>query len=156
LLGIYANEAERRDAALELRWGRITGLLLRGQALVTDDVSRRKLIEQIARDAPHASQKLARNAEGDFSPDNYVQRFPTFEATQAAGSSGRTLSGLAEAWRKAALARGTTKRDAKRMSRVMLRFGQWLGHDELARVSRQDAVRWATTTRRLAASRSAS
>lgn len=136
-------------AGLSLRFGRLADFLLRTHHLVTDADSRWKLIERLSLDMPHAAEKLARNADADFTPDTYGQRFPAFEAaseaTTPSDNSHTSLSGLAEAWHEAAIARHVTKRDAKRFRRVLERFSAWLGHDDAGRVTHRDVVRWADT-----------
>lgn len=60
--------------------------------------------------------------------------------------SDQTLSGLAEAWRVAALSRKVRTRDAKRWKAVVLRFQKWLGHDDLRLVVASDVQRSRTIT----------
>lgn len=143
---IAADDAERREKTLKLRFGRIADAILNKHALNTDSDSRYALIERLSIDLPAAAEKLARNADSDFSPDDYSRRFPLFETERASvpAPSGHSLRDLAEDWRLAAIARGVTERDAKRMSRVVLRFADWLGHDDANRVERADIVRWTT------------
>jgi integrase len=141
-LGIYKNDAERQQAAMAKRFGRIADALLTRHHLITDDQSRWRLIERLSADLPKAAEKLSRNADGDFSPDTYAQRFPAWEAPDTSDASKRSLSGLAEAWREAAIARKVSPRGAKLMSRVVLRFAKWLGHDDTHRVTRQDVLNW--------------
>lgn len=139
------NHAERRREAMERRFGRMADIILARRSIVTDGESRWKLIERLSLDMPKAGEKLARNADGDFAPDQYAQRFPAWEDGKQNVPKGHTLSGLAQAWHDAALARDVTKRDAERFRRVVLRFAEWLGHDDATRVTRPDAVRWADT-----------
>jgi site-specific recombinase XerD len=142
MLGIYKDHGERRATAMEQRFGRLADALLAKHNLVTDDASRWKLIERLSIDMPQAAEKLARNADGDFSPDAYAQRFPPLERPTDRPTTTGKLTELAEAWRQAALARGLTKRDARKMSMVMLRFAAWLDHDDASRVTYADVVRW--------------
>lgn len=141
---IAQDHAERREITMELRFGAIADAILIRNTIQSDEDSRWRLIERLSLDMPEAAEKLARNADGDFSPDAYSQRFPKLEAANtSAGATGpHSLRVLAEDWRVAAIARGVTERDAKRMSRVVLRFADWLGHDDAARVDRTDVVRW--------------
>ena len=152
-LGIYDTDEEQRRAGLEMRWGRVADLLMQRHHVVTDANSRRQLIEQLARDLPHAADKLARNADGIYSPDQYDNnRFPSREAITTdkaeTTASNRTLTSLAEAWRAAKISLGKNPRGPKKMSQVMVRFAKWLGHDDATKVKRQDVVKW--TDERLA------
>ena len=62
---------------MEQRFGRIVDAMLVREGVVTDHESRWKVIEAVARDLIEAAEKLARNADGDYSPDTYVSRFPS-------------------------------------------------------------------------------
>jgi hypothetical protein len=61
---------------MEQRFGPLADAALAREGIVTDDDSRWKLIEALARDLTEAAKKLARNANGDYSPDTYADRFP--------------------------------------------------------------------------------
>ena len=140
LIGL--DEKALRKHSLEQRFGKMVDASLIQQQVVTDDASRDRLLEYLSRDLTEAAEKLARNADGDYTTDGYAKRFPDWKSSGAAEASNRTLTGLAEAWRQYAIARMVSARDAKRMSRVLLRFAQWLGHDDAKRVTRTDVVRW--------------
>jgi 5-methylcytosine-specific restriction protein A len=66
-LVITKNETERREFSMEQRFGGLTDATLTREGIVTDDDSRRKLIEALARDLTEGAKKLARNADGDYS-----------------------------------------------------------------------------------------
>jgi hypothetical protein len=133
---------DRRRASMELRFGAMTDALLRKEGLVTDEESRWRVIEALGRDLTAAAEKLARNAGGDYSPDKYAERFPAREASERSGLGSRSLGALVEAWEKASLARGMRPRDVKRWRSVLLRFREWLGHDDLDRVRLTDVQGW--------------
>jgi hypothetical protein len=61
---------------MEQRFGGLADATLTEEGIVTDDDSRWKLIEALARDLTEAAKKLARNADHDYSPDTYVNAFP--------------------------------------------------------------------------------
>ncbi|BCA18143.1 hypothetical protein BDHH15_13580 [Bradyrhizobium diazoefficiens] len=140
-LGIHRSQEERRRASLEERFGRMADIFLTRRGVVTDHESRWKLIEWASRDLSEAARKLSRNADGDFSPDDYAKRFQPFEPTPSK-ATGRSLTALAVAWHKAALDRGVTKRDADRIKRRFEVLIEFLGHDDASRVSKQDIIRW--------------
>ena len=112
------------------------------EGIVTDDDSRWKLIEALARDLTEAAKKLARNADGDYSPDRYADRFPRLNELKAVPQTRRTLTALADAWHTHSLSRGMRPRDAKRWKAVVLRFKDWLGHDDLSRVTPERVQAW--------------
>lgn len=67
---------------MEARFGKLTDAFLAGRGVVTDAESRWKLIEKASIDLSEAARKLARNAEGDYTPDDeYVRRQSSFGET---------------------------------------------------------------------------
>ena len=141
-LGIYKNEGERRDADMENRFGAIVDATLTREAIIVDEDSRWQVIEAVARDLTEGVKKLARNADGDFTPDTYVNRFPLPTALNVSVQTSKSLTGLADAWHTDALSRGARKRTAKRWKPIVLRFKDWLGHDDLGRITPADVQRW--------------
>jgi integrase len=61
---------------------------------------------------------------------------------RTSSQDGRKLTELAEAWHKAALDRKVRLRDAKRWRAVVVRFQEWLGHDDLSRVTPEKVQAW--------------
>lgn len=116
-LGIYKSDEERRGADMENRFGAIVDATLTREGVVTDEDSRWLVIEAVARDLTAGVKKLARNADGDFTPDTYVHRFPPPTALRVSVQTGKSLTGLADAWHTDALSRGARKRTAKRGNR---------------------------------------
>ncbi|WP_426612492.1 hypothetical protein [Bradyrhizobium sp. McL0616] len=141
-LGIFKDEGERRDTDMESRFGGIVDATLTREAVFTTEDSRWQVIEAVARDLTEGVKKLARNADGDFTPDTYVNRFPQPTALHVSVHTGKSLTGLADAWHTAALARGTRKRTGKRWKPILLRFKDWLGHNDLGRIAPADVQRW--------------
>jgi integrase len=139
---IAKNDAERQAISMEHRFGGLADATLLAEGIVTDDDSRWKLIEALARDLTEVAKKLARNADGDYSPDTYVTRFPAPTTAKPSAQMGHSLTGLADAWHTAALARGVRSRDAKRWRLVVLRFKKWLNHDDLRRVTLEKVQAW--------------
>jgi hypothetical protein len=141
-LGIFKDEGERRDADMEKRFGAIVDSVLIRESVFTTEDSRWSVIEAVARDLTKSAEKLARNADADFSPDAYVNRFPPPTVLHVSSHTGKSLTGLADAWHTAALARGVRPRDAKRWKNVVRRFKEWLTHDDLSRVTPEKVQAW--------------
>src|SRR3569833_3679520 len=131
-LGISRNGAEKRKLSMEARCGGIADATLRHEAIITDAESRWKLIEALARDMTEAAEKLARNADGDYSPDIYANRFPAAGEIRGDAPTGKKLTELMDAWYAASGPRGTRGRTANRWKRGMVRFIEWLGHDDIS------------------------
>ncbi|UYO48791.1 hypothetical protein KQX64_23305 [Rhodopseudomonas palustris] len=141
VLGIHKTPEERRRVSMEARFGKMTDAYLTGRGVITDLESRWKLIERASVDLAKVAEKLARNADGDYTPDTYGARFPPFEE-QVADAPKRSLASLVEAWHNAALHRGVRKRDADRIKSRFEMLITFLQHDDVARVTKQDIVRW--------------
>lgn len=141
-LGIHRSSTDRIRAAMEQRFGKIIDACLVGRGIVTDAESRWKLIDMASRDLSVMARRLARAADGDFTPDEYPKRFVKFEEDAAKPSPRRSLTGLVEAWYKAALHRNVRKRDAARIKQRFEKLIEFLQHDDAGRVSKQDIVRW--------------
>lgn len=141
-LGIHKTQADRIRACIEQRFGKIADTFLSARGIVTDAESRWKLINMASRDLTVMALRLARNAEGDFTPDEYPKRFPKFTQHSAQDKAQRTLTALVQAWHKAALDRGLVRRDADRIKRRFEVLIKFLGHDDAGRVTKQDIIRW--------------
>lgn len=139
-LGIFDDDAERRILSMEARFGGLVDGLMTAQGVFATDKSRWRLIEMFSTDLAAAAEKLARNAEGDYSPDGYVKRFPAFVREEETATS--SLTGIAVAWYNAALARGTKKKSAKTFRAIAERFAEFLGHDDARRVTRANVLQW--------------
>jgi len=151
-LGIFPNKGERITADLEHRFGGLADATLHHANILTDADSRQSLINALSRDLSEASKKLARNADGNYSPDAYANRFPPPSEVQPSPLCEQqpvhTLTGLAEAWYADALSRGVRLRDANRWKSVALRFHTWLesqpaplSHD-LSRITPANVQLW--------------
>lgn len=141
-LGIHKSPHDRRRASMEQRFGKMTDAFLLHRGIVTDAASRWSLIEWGSTTLSEAAKKLARNSDGDFTPDDeYIKRFPKFDQ-QPADDAKRSLTALAEAWHKTALDRDVIKRDADRIKARFLMLVAFLKHDDIGRVTKADIVRW--------------
>lgn len=141
-LGIFDDEAERRAVSMETRFGGIVDGALRSQGAFTTDKSRWRLIEMLSTDLTAAAEKLARNADGDYTPDDYAKRFPAFTGSAEVADTTHSLTGIATAWYNASLANGIKKKTAKTYRAIVGRFAAFLGHDDERRITRADVLRW--------------
>jgi site-specific recombinase XerD len=134
------KEAQRR-ASIEDRFGEMVDAFLAKRGLHVDDDSRWRLLDRASTDLAEAAKKLARNADGDYSPDDYAKRFPAFEHPRSDAPS-HSLTELVTAWRNAAQDRGVKKRDADRIEARFCKLIAFLKHDDARRVTKRDIVRW--------------
>lgn len=76
-LGIHRSAEDRRRKSMEKRFGKMTDAFLVRRGIMTDAGSRWKLIDMASLDLSEAVKKLARNADGDFTPDDAIGSFHT-------------------------------------------------------------------------------
>lgn len=88
--------------------------------------------------------RLRQNAEGDFSPDEYVKRFPSADwrpaATVGPVPARVTLTQLVDAW--ATRLKKPKPQTEKRYRGVVKDFIAYLGHEDAEKVTDMDLVRW--------------
>ena len=63
---IANDDTERQAISMEQRFGGLADATLTAESVFTDDDSRWRLIEALARDLTSTAKKLARNADGDY------------------------------------------------------------------------------------------
>lgn len=141
---LLMSDAERRQERirrLEKRYGKLLNWVLAQHALVVATEDRLKLLEQVAKDAPAASRKLARNADGDYSEDAYAQRFPKLDLKSAAvpAAPALTWESLITNWTRVNAPREATIRQWRR---IIEKFAAFIGKDNPADVTASDVRRW--------------
>lgn len=107
--------------------------------------SRSKLLAAILRELPPAREAAARTLAGDYTPDPRIAQFPPLEAappTHQALTPGLSLTGLAEDWWREASAAGITLSTYEGYAATFRRLSEFLGHDDAARVTPADVVRY--------------
>lgn len=102
------------------------------------------------------AETMMRRSRGDYGPDDYAARYPTADTVALHSAASQVVTGPADgaAATFEALVRGYCRErgidpDAKpviegydRRSRFACRLAEFLGHDDAAAVTAQDAVRW--------------
>ncbi|KAB0264357.1 tyrosine-type recombinase/integrase [Microvirga brassicacearum] len=79
----FGTESEIKAAAIEERFGGWVDILLSKENLVVDSETRTRLLNAVAFSFDAAALRLAKNADGDYSPDAAASRFPAWEAPLA-------------------------------------------------------------------------
>lgn len=141
---LKAGEPEDLEPALGPLVDRL--LLKRGIAAV-DEPSRHLLLRAFALALQDAFERRARNAAGDYSPDPKSERFPEWRSPQPAdpptpSPSRSTLTGLVELWWSEAKAGGRKASTYESYRNTVKRFTAFLGHDDAARVTADDVLRF--------------
>jgi len=131
-----------RLGMLNRRFGPIVDAILLREGVLCDEDSRNRLLWAFSRALSEATDKLKRNAEGDYTPDPTASRFPDWKGTQAQRTTkptSLTFDDLLERW----------KREAKRANSSIVSFNHHvgdfkthLGHNDVRRVTRSDVVAW--------------
>jgi integrase len=90
--------------------------------------------------------KLARNAEGDYSPDPAAEKRPKWTPstapTTASATAGATLTGILDGWWKEAKATGRKPSTHESYSNTVAGLVTFLGHDDAKLVTPDDIVRF--------------
>lgn len=133
----------RTSASLEQWFGPLVDIELARKGLVVDDEGRERVLGQVAAAMDLSAERLERYALGDYSPDEYVERFPEWKPSQPAAptpNASVSISGLLEGWWKEAQATGKTASTYDSYSRTVRLFTDFLKHDDATRVTPEDVV----------------
>lgn len=122
--------------------------ILTAQGITADPASVRQAAEVWAREQIHFAQIMARRAGGDWRVSDGSERFPGV-ATEVAEAPKVPLGVLLNGW---AAETGKTGKALYDRERTVAAFVAFLGHDDAAKVTADDVVRWKEA--RIAAGRS--
>jgi integrase len=146
-LARQVHERALSDPSWTEQWfgASVNELLLR-KGLVVDDESRTALLKEVGRVFIDASDRLEKNAHGDYSADANAARFPVWNSNAPAPSvpgarcSGSlTFDGLFEKWRREREPSSSTVTTWRSYVRAL---GKHVGHDDPSRVTKADIVAW--------------
>jgi integrase len=138
-------EALEDHRSLERAFGYWVDNLLAKEGIVTDLQSRTSLLYETARVLTEAAERLRRNANGDYSQDRTVARFPewtgaeTSPADKANGRTSLTLWELFDRWKRESEPAASTIGTWKGYVRALEAH---LGHDDVRRITKPDIVAW--------------
>ena len=131
-----------RLAMLDLRFGPFVDAVLVREGVICDDDSRNRLLNAFAQAMSEATDKLKRNAEGNYAADPAAARFPEWKGNKkeaAPKTSDLTFDDLLVRW----------KRENKRAASSIVSFNHHvadfqnhLGHNDVRRVSKPNVVEW--------------
>ena len=116
--------------------------------VATDDASKRHLSHLLIKRLSQALALHRKHMRGDFSPDPLRVKLPEWESlTQGTVSAGRhaavSLAGLLDAWKVVASVKPRVIRETQYAVDMLKKF---VGHDDAAKVNRDDLIRWRTAT----------
>lgn len=140
---------EPKARPLERAFGAIIDKLLLSEGIrLVDPASREMLLGEFHRALRDAFDTRQRNANGDYSPDPKAERFPAFERTQPKAPSppkhkpNQTLTSLVADWWKEAQALSRKPSTHVSYRNTMAALVRFLGHDDAARVTAADILRF--------------
>jgi integrase len=138
---MIGSPQELRRWSLEERFGAFADAVLMREGLIVEAQSRALLIDEISRAMTDAALKLAKNAGGDYRPDENAERFATKPAPAAPKAPAQTVSlpALFDRWAAETKPREKT---VYAWRRVIAQLATHLGHDDTAKVTKADMVAW--------------
>ncbi|MDQ0313661.1 integrase [Amorphus orientalis] len=143
---IGSTDAQIRNA-YEHTFGPLADLVLSRRGLEIDDDSRDRLLRRTGDLLDRAAERLKRNAEGDYSPDEVRKGFPSWtsaapkRAAPAANTQARvSLQKLLDDWWTEAKALGLSGATRESYSHAVGKFRKHLKHDDAARVTPEDVI----------------
>ncbi len=145
--------AESDDLAeLERAFGPLAARLLLAEGIASIDAqSRRNVLLAFCAAFRDAAARRERNAQGDYSPDPKAERFPAWETSPQSGNNRGTngnsngsasLKGLVDDWWREAKVAGRKPSTHESYRNTMALFVAFLKHDNAARVTPDDVVRF--------------
>lgn len=138
---MIGSPQQRRQGSLEERFGAFADSVLKREGMVVDSPSRTLLISAISQAMTDAALKLARNAEGDFSPDQNAKRFAPWPPPASAKSAGLTILAIFEKWAE----RGRTPSMVRRFRQIATSLDQFVRGKPAADISNDDIWAWAAS-----------
>lgn len=136
---LMLGEDKKRRWSLERVFGEVVDVVLARKGLVVDDASRFKLLEQAARAADDAANRIERYANGDYRADDVASRFPKWEDSTKSKPK-VTLSGLLDGWWREAKAAGRTASTRESYARTISYLRDYLGHEDATKVTPKDVI----------------
>lgn len=143
---MIGEEARQRDAMEQLH-GKLADHYLGKRGVLTDGEGRWKFIKALSDALEDAFLKLARNAEGDYSPDPAAEKRPKWTpganpSAPRSGTAGFSISAILEGWTKEARATGRKPSTIESYSNTVAGLVAFLGHDDGKLVTPEEIVRF--------------
>lgn len=115
--------------------------LLLSEGISTDQASRDRLIQQVHQTLLLAAEQQIKKAEGDYSPDPNLQRFPPLSPKEPTPKS-VSITELFELWERDHLANGKSPGTPADFLQKIEDFKAHLGHDDAATVTGLDVAQY--------------
>lgn len=134
------------DPAEQERWyaPTIENLLLE-RGLVTDDASKKRLVQEADKAFRQVAEQQLKRAEGDYSPDPKANRFPPVTASHAkpkGGAEKPTIRAMFKLWERDHLANGKSPRTVGDFRHKVESLIEYLDHDDAHSVTPENIADW--------------
>jgi hypothetical protein len=143
VLGLDAGEEARFEASRFVR--REHAALIEAEGLQLDDRTASALLEQMAEVYWQFCSNMIQRASGDFRDDTFAETLPEWSPTAAPATELEaaqvvvSLKGLFDAY---VAERQPAPATVKAWTRFINHFGDYVGHDDAARIRPEDVVAW--------------
>jgi integrase len=137
--GINAMQEGKHSEALERRFGIVADWVLIHFDLPLSPDDRERFLKQVALASIQSNWTLKRAADGDYSPDPKLNRFPAIEAVKAIQTK-VTIQDIFDGWWAEAKATGRKERTRQVYKFALDRLTEHLGHDDANRVTPDDMI----------------
>jgi hypothetical protein len=136
---MIGSPQQRRQWSLEERFGGLADVVLKREGLVIDAPGRTLLLSAISQAMTDAALKLAKNAAGDFAPDENAKRFAPWPPLATAKSDGLSFLAIFEKWAAGDRAPSTVRR----FRQIATSFDRFLNGKAADEVTPEEVWRWA-------------
>ncbi|WP_156964737.1 DUF6538 domain-containing protein [Methylocapsa aurea] len=138
-------QAKNREGELLERWmGGYVDRLLVAEGIDLAPAQRPAVMAAVSDATMQATDRLARNAQGDYTPDPAAARFPEWQEPKApvgAQHSPASLRALFEGW-QAERQRADNDGTVRAWRPIVDNLIAFLGHDDAAKITQGDVIRW--------------
>lgn len=122
----------------------IDNLLLQ-HGLVTDEVSRKRLILETDRAFRQVAEQQLKRSEGDYTPDLKANRFPAVASPNERPKESQetpSIRAMFKLWERDHLSNGKSARTAGDFRHKIESLVSYVGHDEADRVTAEEVADW--------------
>jgi integrase len=138
------GQASESDTARAKWYGPVVDEVLLGEGISVDADSRIRLLTEVQRAYEQATEQQYKRAQGDFSPDPDVARFPEWgpDKKPISYSSRPTISEAFNRWKKDHISNGKSSRSADDFSQKLAALKDYLGHEDIERITPKEVSDW--------------
>ncbi|MBT0958365.1 site-specific integrase [Alphaproteobacteria bacterium KMM 3653] len=148
------DKLDSKPASLAEWYGSSVDNLLLQHSLVTDEFSRDRMIAEMHRTLREAAEQQMKRAQGDFSPDPNLSRFPSadvmLQSTQEVATAPLTETNiwtLFKLWEGDHIAEGKSTRTVGDFRQKIQSLVDFVGHEDASRLTSRNIIDWCDNLR---------